>query len=1104
MESIVGSEDNRPVCKRCNLVLKDNLALESHTITCNRPQKGGSFNHMFAFGTAVIGNPTPAIIEENGDKFEPLSQPIPPLPQAEDYNTTTAFHSHAHFCVCGRSFKKARGLARHKPYCKGITVPPAEAIQVPDVGVPSRNEDESGTENVNLVQQPESQSKSKSWGKHSPENVVKSLNVAYEEVVFWKKNMFKLPSGASGKSFLREMTRLIENWTGMSDEMSAIALKALMVMPALLLQKPSRKSSAKQHKEYLTRRLDLWSEGNFEELLKEGRYIQHKMQQKFAKDEENAAKMFTRFMLLGKVNAALRLLDKQEALGVAKLDGNTIKKLRELHPEAVPAKAETLQEGEIPYFDPVIFTNIDEDAIAKAAIRTRGAAGPSGVDADAWRRFLISKNYGTTGKELRTAIAKMAQKLCTTEIALQENNKTSLEAYIACRLIPLEKKPSGVRPIGIGEVLRRIIGKAVMSEINQELKESAGSLQLCAGQKSGCEAAAHAMREIYQEAETDAVLLIDASNAFNCLNREAMLHNIRYVCPELATYVINCYKVPSRLFVAGGIEISSSEGTTQGDPSAMPSYAVGILPFLSLIKPVNQPELMKQVAYADDLAGGSKLEILREWWQRTTQYGPAFGYYPKPEKSWLVVKEDQLARAEEIFQGTNINITTDGQKYLGGFLGTEEAVEKYVKDLVEDWISQLDVLVEIARSEPQAAYTAFTSGFRHKMTYYIRTIPNISEILKPFDEKVTKDFIPAITEGHQCTPMERSLLSLPVRMGGLGIPIFSDISNIEFNNSVLVTKQLTNNINRQIHEYIIDKEQEKKIEQTIKKERRERQEKLSEEIRGQLSKEELRANDIAQLKGASSWLNALPLEAENYSLNKREFFDALQLRYRWTIKRLPLNCACKQKFSPDHAMQCINGGFIHKRHDRIKDAYAKLIDEVAYDVRVEPPLEPLTGETLTGKAANRAEGARLDIAARGFWQDGAMAFFDVRVFNPFAKTHMKSELDKAFETAENEKKDEYNERVIKIEHGSFTPLVLSAYGGYSRETERFMSRLITKIAEKRDVPISVIANYVRTKLSFILVRSQVMCIRGCRKLWGHNMDILEAEVVQCVGKIRED
>ena len=75
----------------------------------------------------------------------------------------------------------------------------------------------------------------------------------------------------------------------------------------------------------------------------------------------------------------------------------------------------------------------------------------------------------------------------------------------------------------------------MLAEIKPDLIECAGSLQLCAGQKAGCEAAAHAMREIYQEAETDGVLLIDASNAFNSLNREAMLHNIRYLCPELAT-----------------------------------------------------------------------------------------------------------------------------------------------------------------------------------------------------------------------------------------------------------------------------------------------------------------------------------------------------------------------------------------------------------------------------------------------------------------------------------------------------------------------------------------------------------------------------------------
>ena len=74
--------------------------------------------------------------------------------------------------------------------------------------------------------------------------------------------------------------------------------------------------------------------------------------------------------------------------------------------------------------------------------------------------------------------------------------------------------------------------------------ESAGCLQLCAGQKSGCEAAAHAMREIFEQQGTDGVLFIDASNAFNCINRQALLHNVQYHCPPMATYLKNCYATP--------------------------------------------------------------------------------------------------------------------------------------------------------------------------------------------------------------------------------------------------------------------------------------------------------------------------------------------------------------------------------------------------------------------------------------------------------------------------------------------------------------------------------------------------------------------------------
>ena len=148
-----------------------------------------------------------------------------------------------------------------------------------------------------------------------------------------------------------------------------------------------------------------------------------------------------------------------------------------------------------------------------------------------------------------------------------------LEAFTSCRLIPLDKNP-GIRPIGVGEVLRRIARKTVSGFLKEEIKEAAGPLQVCAGHNAGVEAAIHAMRQVPVAEGTDGILLIDASNAFNQMNRSAALHNIQIMCKEMALYVINTYRIPSRLFICGGGEILSREGTTEGDPLAMPWYAL--------------------------------------------------------------------------------------------------------------------------------------------------------------------------------------------------------------------------------------------------------------------------------------------------------------------------------------------------------------------------------------------------------------------------------------------------------------------------------------------------------------------------------------------------
>ena len=131
--------------------------------------------------------------------------------------------------------------------------------------------------------------------------------------------------------------------------------------------------------------------------------------------------------------------------------------------------------------------------------------------------------------------------------------------------------------------MRRIVGKVVVSVVRNDIISSVGSLQVCTGHEGGCESAIHVMLSISEEEGTATMMLIDAGNAFNAINREAFLRNIFIICPVIATFVRNCYGLPSRLFVIGGSEILSSEGTTQGDPIAMAIYAIGIIPLILML-----------------------------------------------------------------------------------------------------------------------------------------------------------------------------------------------------------------------------------------------------------------------------------------------------------------------------------------------------------------------------------------------------------------------------------------------------------------------------------------------------------------------------------------
>ena len=288
----------------------------------------------------------------------------------------------------------------------------------------------------------------------------------------------------------------------------------------------------------------------------------------------------------------------------------------------------------------MIFESLDANVIRSAALRVNGAAGPSGLDSHEWRRLCTS--HKGASRDLCASLASVDIRISTSYV-----HPSSIAPLLACRLITLDKHP-GVRPIGIGDTARRIIAKAVLSITQPDIQDASGCQQICGGQISGIEAAIHAARQAFDSVECEAALLIDATNAFNSLNRQVALHNIRRLCPPIATILVNSYRAPTELCDV----ILSQEGTTQGDPLAMAMYGLATIP---LIRRLNG--LCKQVWYADDSAAFGSLEHLRSWWDRLTTEGPSYGYFANPSKTWLVTKDLHLKNAAKIFAGSGVNIS---------------------------------------------------------------------------------------------------------------------------------------------------------------------------------------------------------------------------------------------------------------------------------------------------------------------------------------------------------------------------------------------------------------------------------------------------------------
>ena len=179
----------------------------------------------------------------------------------------------------------------------------------------------------------------------------------------------------------------------------------------------------------------------------------------------------------------------------------------------------------------------------------------------------------------------------------------------------------------------------------------------------------------------------------------------------------------------------------------------------------------------------------------------------------------------------------------------------------------------------------------------------------------------------------------------------------------------------------------------------------------------------------------------------------------------------------NHTLICKKGGYVSMRHNNIRDLNAELQREVCRDVVTEPALIPLDNEEIVGTNADRAAP---DVSSRGLWSTFERTFFDVCVTHPNSPTYDKKDMEQIYKAHEMRKMKKYNNRIIQVEKGTFTPLIYSTNGGWGPQATRYHKRLAEKLSQKRGEDYAAIMCYMRTRIRFSILRSTLIAVRGER------------------------
>ena len=581
------------------------------------------------------------------------------------------------------------------------------------------------------------------------------------------------------------------------------------------------------------------------------------------------------------------------------------------------------------------------------------------------------------------------------------------------------------------------------------------------------------MREMFEESASDGfgLFLVDARNAFNSVSRAAALWNIRILWPRASRYLFNTYQGYSFMIVNGSSEfILGKEGVTQGDPLSMLMYSIAVLP---LIYSLTDGSRWHQNWYADDSSCIGSFENLKEWFLNLSKRGPAFGYYPEPQKSFFVVSPNFLSEAESVFSQLGVKVVT-ASRFLGKFIGDQENLKMYINQKVHMWEHCIDKLATAAKHQPQAAYTAMSKCMQFEWSFLQRVVPDCSDAFSKIRKKVNDTFWPALFDGS-VDENEVKLFSLPARMGGLGVRDAVESAVQAFATSRAGSECLVKAI-KGLREFSIADHTEEldRSRANFQLERTHRDEALLDRVLDSVDPVKKRVIRRSVDWKTSGWLTVIPLSKHHFDLSPLEFRDALSLRYKRPLVRMLSKCdGCGISSSVQHALDCWRGGLVIQRHNEVRDSLGNICSLAYREVVKEPVV----------RQADESEGALIaDLNVRGVWQSQVNALVDIRVADTDAPSHIERTVEAVLATSENEKRRKHSE-AAEFRRATFSPFVVSVDGALSRDADHFLKRVAETLSIKWDRHYMEVVRWIRTRLSCSVVRATNLCLRGSRRKW---------------------